>query len=443
MLWVCLPRGQPPARTVQGLHNITWAHALTAAALLCGGAGPLQAQVRGPEALTVLHWWTSAGERLAVDDLGQYLLTQDLAWRNEPVPGGGGAAAAKVLKTRLLAGDPPDAAQLIGLALGEWADLGVVLRLDAVAARGRWPQVMFPEVLHTIRRGAHVLAAPVGVHRINWLYYDQAVWNRFGFPVPSRFEDLDPIAATLRENGLVPFAWSDEPWQVATVFESLLLAEAGPDAYAELAAGRRWQAWQASAVARALDRLRWLRGLNGTPPGEHPWTESARQLYQGRAAMLVMGDWVGGELMAWGAQPGKDYGCVAVPGTAGAHLYSIDTLAMLVGRTKRVDAQQRLADVLTRAPAQLVYNRAKGSVPVRSDIDPRTLDACGRASWQLLADAAGRKVPSLAHRMAAPDSMKDALAAEVHRFVRNPPLSAAQTQSRLAAIVRGLATSSP
>ena len=408
---------------------------MTAAVLL--GVAPARA---ADVPLTVLHWWTSAGERLAVDDLGQYLLTQGITWRNEAVPGGGGAAAAKVLKTRLLAGDPPDAAQLIGPALGEWADLGVVRRLDDVAARGRWQQVMFPEVLQTVRRGREVLAAPLGVHRINWLYYDLAVWNRLGLSVPEQLDDLEPLAATLRANGIVPFAWSDEPWQLATVFESLLLAEAGPDAYRELAAGRRWQLWQAAPVARALDRLRWLRGLNGTVPGEQPWTESAKQLYQGRAAMLVMGDWVAGELLAWGAVPMKDFGCTALPGTSNTHLYSIDTLAMLSGRAHRGAEQDRFADAVTRPAAQLVYNRAKGSVPVRSDIDPRSLDPCAFESWVLLARPHSRKVPSIAHRMSAPDAVKDALAAELHRFVRNPPLTSAQTQARIASIVRGLAT---
>ena len=42
---------------------------------------------------------------------------QGVRWKDVAVPGGGGMAAVKVLKSRVLMGDPPDVAQLIGTAL--------------------------------------------------------------------------------------------------------------------------------------------------------------------------------------------------------------------------------------------------------------------------------------------------------------------------------------
>jgi glucose/mannose transport system substrate-binding protein len=397
------------------------------------------AAVAHGQTLDVLHWWTSAGERRAVEQLVQQLDKQGITWNDAAIPGGGGVAAMKVLKSLVLAGNPPDVAQVIGRTLTDWSDLGLVLALDNVALRGRWKQTMFPVVLQVVSHRSHIIAAPVGVHRINTLLYNKQVWARLKLAPPRTWDDIEQAAGTLRKAGVTPLAWSDEPWQIATVFETLLLAEGGPALYTELAATQRWQAWQDPRVLKALARLRWLRDLNGEPAVEQRWTVSARQVYQGQAAMLIMGDWASGELMAWGAQPGRDFGCAAVPDTFGMHLYSIDTLAMLIGKQRRDPDQERLAELLAQPAIQMAYNQVKGSVPVRTDIDPMQLDECARDSWQTLARPGSPLLPSIAHRMAADESTKDALADALHRFVKNRNLSTEQVQARLVTIIRAAA----
>ena len=371
-----------------------------------------------------------------MDELVQQLDRRGITWNDAAIPGGGGVAAVKVLKSRVLAGDPPDVAQVIGRTLSDWADLGLVLPLNDVAQRGHWSQVMFPVVLQVASHGPRVVAAPLGVHRINTLLYNQRLWTQLKLAPPKTWADVEDAARALRAAKVTPLAWSDEPWQVLTVFEALLLGEAGPALYAELASARRWQAWQDARVAKALTRLRWLRDLNGDTTIEQRWTSATRQLYQAQAGMQIMGDWARGELMAWGAEPGVDFGCTAVPNTEGMHLYSIDTLAMLIGKKRRDADQERLAELITQPALQLAYNKAKGSVPVRTDIDVQQLDVCARDSWQTLARPGSAQVPSIAHRMAADEPTKDALADALHRFVRTRGQSAEQTQQRLAAIVR-------
>jgi len=395
------------------------------------------------QTLDVLHWWTSAGERRAVEQLVLQLDKRGIAWRDAAIPGGGGGGAMKVLNSRVLARDPPDAAQVIGRTLADWSDLGLVLPLDEVAQRNRWSQSLFPLVQRVITHRGHIVAAPLGVHRINTLFFNQRVWAQLKLGAPKTWGDVEQAAAALRRAGIAPFAWSDEPWQIATVFETLLLSEGGPALYGELAATQRWQAWQDPRVAKALERLRWLRRLNGETAIEQRWTASARQLFTGDAGMLIMGDWVDGELVAWGAQAGRDYGCAPVPDTAGMHLYSIDTLAMLVGTKRREAEQERMAEVVVSPAAQLAYNQAKGSVPVRDDIDPAQLDECARDSWQTLKRDYSPLLPSIAHRMAADEATKDALADALHRFVKDPAITPARAQERLVALIRSAARTTP
>jgi glucose/mannose transport system substrate-binding protein len=140
--------------------------------------------------------------------------------------------------------------------------------------------------------------------------------------------------------------------------------------------------------------------------------------------------------MAWGANPTRDYGCIEVPGTSGMHLYSIDTLAMLVSPRQREVVQEKIAEVVVSPAAQLAYNRIKGSVPVRRDIDPSSLDGCARQSWETFANPVSARAPSLAHRMAADENIKDAVAQALWRYLTDPKSDTQETQRRLATIIR-------
>jgi glucose/mannose transport system substrate-binding protein len=294
-------------------------------------------------------------------------------------------------------------------------------------------------VLQTISRRGKVMAAPLGVHRINTLLVNHHVLEQLRLAPPRTWAEVDTVAKVMRAHGITPLAWSDEPWQVATVFETVLLSEGGPALYAELASPQGWSSWQDARVVAALKRLRWLRDLDDEPTTEQPWTASARQLQSGAAGMLIMGDWARGELETWGEQPGLDFDCVPIPQTAGMHLYSIDTLAMLVGRNAHRAPQEKMAEILAQPATQLAYNQAKGSVPVRTDIDPSQLDVCARDSWQTLARPGSALLPSIAHRMAAVESVRDAIGAVLQRFVRVRTMTPQQAQAQLLSIVRGAA----
>lgn len=286
-----------------------------AAVLACAGIVPgMQAmgvahgQV-ATQSLDVLHWWTSASERRAADQLGALLEPVGVHWSDFAIAGGGGMAAVKVLKSRVLMGDPPDVAQLIGSTLTDWADSGLVRPLNSVATRHKWAQTLFPTVLGLVSYQGDVIAAPLGIHRINTLLYNRRVFDRLQLKAPATWAEYGLVSRKLRAAGIKPLAWSDEAWQIATVFESLLLGESGPALYQSMMVARKRAAWMHPQVARALQRLRWLRATSGSLPVERTWTHAARELLGETSAMMIMGDWASGELKAWGASPQTDFGC--------------------------------------------------------------------------------------------------------------------------------------
>ncbi|WP_137937913.1 extracellular solute-binding protein [Chitinivorax sp. B] len=387
------------------------------------------------EPLDVLHWWTSQSERRAVDWLARQVTEDNIPWRDATVPGGGGTGAMKVLKSRVLSGQPPASAQLNGYPVMEWADLGLLLELDGTARDGQWQDNLFPAVYDTIRFRDHVVAAPLGIHRINTLLVNRKLFARLKLSPPQTWAEFESTAASIKKAGITPLLQSSEPWQVATLFESLVLAEGGTMLYRDLFAAQQPAAFQDSRFANALARLRRLK--QWMPPlQEISWDEQVKRFAKNEAAMFIMGDWAKGEAMALGMEPEQDFWCVAVPGSQDAHLYSIDTLVMFSGDYSRQEMQWQLAGQITTQRLQLGYNRIKGSVPVLRNLNPSLLDSCARSSWQSF--ARGKLAPSLTHRMAADDRFKDAIIAQVHRFFIDDNVTAADVQRKLSAVTRFL-----
>ncbi len=77
------------------------------------------------------------------------------------------------------------------------------------------------------------------------------------------------------------------------------------------------------------------------------WNLEAAKVINGKAGMQIMGDWAKSEWTAAKKVAGKDYECVAFPGTDKAFTYNIDSLAVFKQKDKGTAAgQQDIAKVV-------------------------------------------------------------------------------------------------
>ncbi|MYM24450.1 extracellular solute-binding protein [Duganella sp. FT135W] len=396
----------------------------------------LAQSVQAAATLQVLHWWTSPSERKAANALAARAAEEGIEWKDAAIPGGAGLGAGKVLKSRVLAGDAPEVAQMIGVSIAEWADLGLLLEIDNVASAGNWNGTLFPTVQTLITHRKHVVAAPVGIHRVNTLFYNRALLAQQKIAPPQSWADFEAAAQKLKAAGIVPLAQSSEAWQVAALFENLVLAESGPEFYRQLFVKRDPAAAADKRTAEALQRLRTIKGWSTGALEERSWPEVARQFARREAAMMIMGDWAKPELRDMGMLLDEDYACGTAPGTAQYHLYSVDTFTMFAGEYRHMPAQEKMARLLVSPPVQVEYNYLKGSVPVRRDADPARMDSCARASWSAFAQGATVQAPSLVHRMATDEASRDAIIAEIHRYFLDDRSTPADAQRRLGVLFR-------
>ncbi|MFT6591925.1 MAG: glucose/mannose transport system substrate-binding protein, partial [Rhodoferax sp.] len=162
----------------------------------------------------VLHYWTSGGEAKSVAELKKIMQAKGHVWKDFAVAGGGGDNAATVLKSRVVSGNPPAAAQIKGPAIQEWASEGVLANLDPVAKAENWDTLLPKVVADVMKYKGNYVAVPVNVHRVNWMWANAAVLKKAGVAgMPKNWDEFFVAAEKIKKIGLIPVAHGGQNWQ--------------------------------------------------------------------------------------------------------------------------------------------------------------------------------------------------------------------------------------
>ncbi len=405
---------------------------LTSLILIAGlGTGNALAQ---PEA-EVLHWWTSGGEARAVQTLMDEFQANGGKWVDMPVAGGGGDAAMQALRARVLAGNAPTAVQLKGPSIQEWYEEGVLADLSDVGAAEKWNSLLPGAIAKHMKCGGKYCAAPVNVHRVNWIWANTAVLAKAGMAMPTSWDEFNKAAVKLKAMGITPLAHGGQAWQDATVFESVVLGIGGPAFYQKALVDLDPAALNSPTMVKVFDQMRTLRGFVDANFSGRDWNLATAMVINGEAAFQIMGDWAKGEFTAAGKVPGKDYQCNPTPGAG--FLYNVDSFAMFkVSGADRNAGQKLLAKLIVGENFQKTFNLAKGSIPARLGTPLAEFDYCARRSAYDMdvAASSGTLLPSYAHGMALRGQQAGAITDLVTQHF-NSDLGSAQAAKMLAEAV--------
>ncbi len=354
----------------------------------------------GPEA-EVLHWWTSGGEAKSVAVLQEEFASKGGTWTDMPVAGGGGDAAMTALRARVLSGNAPTAVQLKGPAIQEWYEEGVLADISSVAQANGWADVLRASIAGHMKCEGTWCAAPVNVHRIDWIWANAAILEANGIAMPSTWAEFNAAAEKLQAAGITPLAHGGQAWQDATVFEAVALGVGGAEFFQKAFVELDEATLTSDTMKAVFDQMRTMRGFVDSNFSGRDWNLATAMVMNGEAAFQIMGDWAKGEFLAAGKQPGKDFLCASTPGEG--FLYNVDSFAMFdVAGDDKTAGQLLLAELIVGKNFQKVFNLNKGSIPARTDVALDEFDSCAHTSAKDMADsnAGGSLLPSYAHGMA-------------------------------------------
>jgi glucose/mannose transport system substrate-binding protein len=387
----------------------------------------------------VLHWWTSGGEAKALNVLKEDLESQGISWKDMPVAGGGGSDAMTVLRSRVQAGNPATAVQMLGFDIQDWAAEGALANLNDLAKAENWDAVI-PAALQSFSKyEGNWVAAPVNVHSTNWVWASKKVMDEVGITeVPKNWDEFVTALDKVKAAGKTALAHGGQPWQDATIFDGVVLTTGGPEFYQKAMIDLDKEALTSDTMKTAFDRMRQLRGYVDDNFSGRDWNLASAMVIKEEAAFQIMGDWAKGEFIAAEKVPGEDFLCFRVPGTEGMVTFNSDQFAMFKVGEDSAAAQAAMAKSVESPVFQSAFNVVKGSAPARTDVPNDAFDDCGKKAMADLAAAseAGTLLGSMAHGHAAPAGIKNALYDVVTNHF-NSDMSSDDAVKQLAEAIQG------
>lgn len=378
---------------------------LTAVAALAI-AGTAQA-----EDVEVLHWWTSGGEAAALNVLKDNLGSEGIGWQDMPVAGGGGTAAMTVLRARVTSGNAPTAVQMLGFDITDWAMEGALANLNSIAEDEGWNDVVPTALQEFSVYDGEWVAVPVNVHSTNWVWANKSILDELGIAEPTTWEDFVAAMQAAQDAGYVGLAHGGQAWQEATIFDAVAMATGGMDFYRSAFIDLDEEVLGSETMKEVFDRMTVLRGFVDSNFSGRDWNLASAMVINDEAAFQLMGDWAKGEFLNAGEVPGEDFLCFRFPGTEEQVIYNTDQFAMFQQGNDVSAEQAALATAILSPSFQIAFNKVKGSVPARTDLDVSELDACGQQAYAdfTAADASANLIGSFAHGHANNASVKNAM----------------------------------
>lgn len=367
----------------------------------------------------VLHWWTSGGEARSVSVLKKLLEKQGHTWKDFAVAGGGGENAMTVLKSRVVSGNPPTAAQIKGPTIQEWGDEDALGNIDEVAKAEKWDDLLPKVVSNVMKYDGHYVAAPVNVHRVNWMWVNKKIFKKADAKIPATWDEFIVAAEKIKKAGFIPVAHGGQSWQDSTTFEDIVLGLGGPDFFVKAFVEHDPKVLDSPTMVKSFEMLKKVKKYTDKNAPGRDWNLATAMVIQGKAAMQFMGDWAKGEFTAAGKKPNIDYVCAPSPGTKGMFVFNIDSFAMFDVKGKDAkDAQNALARTIMEPEFQETFNLNKGSIPARLGMPRDKFDVCAHNAMDefIISDKNNSLVPSMAHLMATSTVIQEAIYDIVTRF---------------------------
>jgi glucose/mannose transport system substrate-binding protein len=388
--------------------------------------------------LEVLHWWTAPGEHEAQQILKNALLAQDIAWQNFAIIGEGGESAIRVLQMRALSGNPPDAAQIKGPDIGEWAKVGMLEEIGKVVDTRPWKAIMSQIARDTVTFDGHYMAVPINVHRVNWLWLNKKIFTELNLSIPTTWDDFFITADKIRDAGYLPLAHGGTVWQDALLFESMAISLLGADKYKKAFVMHDEKILNSAEMIAVFKKFKRLNSYTSQDLIGKDWFNAAHLIATDKAAMQFMGDWAKGMWTASGKVAMVDYMCVEVPETRNIFSYNIDSFVLFqkYNYQARNNVQSVFVDTLLSKKFQAEFNISKGSIPIRNDIDMSQFDACSQKSY---ADFNSYQlVPSFTQNLATTSHLQNIIAQILSNYFNDPQADATKTVKRLSLAIRAV-----
>jgi len=412
---------------------------------VCQGASNIPAAPNPPFQKIVMFGWRTAGSEVeCLKELLDVFSKQqpNIKVVNVSATAPPGTDTKALVKTLILTAGVPDVFEVRGGVelIRTWVVTDIVEPITDIwtgrpgdPAAEAWEKAFPQGLLDLVSYKGEVYAIPAGVQRCNVLWYNKKIFDKNGLEPPTTFEKFWEVANVLQARGIIPLAQaSKEKWEISHLFEDVLLGISGPGFYRQLFEGK--VPWTDSRVRQALETMVQMFNYINADHAGLTWEGAADLVIQGKAAMIIMGDWIKEYFTAHNWMPDEDFGALPSPGTEGSFIAVVDAFC-LPKTTIRRYAVYSFFQCLGSIEGQEAFNATRGSIPARIDIPREPYDRIAQREIDDL--ATNELVPSLAHGSASVQAFTQAINEEMHIFIKERDVNA--TAQRLEQLAKDFA----
>ncbi|MCB2052895.1 MAG: carbohydrate ABC transporter substrate-binding protein [Geminicoccaceae bacterium] len=411
------------------------------AALLSATALVLAAQAAVAEPkVNMLHQWYRGSDAEAIKKLGEMFEEKGGTWEQTSVAGHTANTIAK-LRADVVSGNAPPAVQLKGPEIAEWAETGLTADLNEVAAEEHWDDVVAPELVGVMKPGDTWVAAPMNIHRINWMWISKPAMDKAGVTeVPKTWDEFNAMAEKMKAAGINPVGHSSQDWIDATLMEVIVYGQ-DIDLYRKAFLDLDLDALRSDGMVAAFDQLRKMVNWTDKGMAGRQWDGVMPLWTAGDSGVIFQGDWSIGTYNAAGLVPDKDYVCAEAPKDWDGTGFILNADSVIFFKQDDPDyqaGQMLLASTIMSPEFQLIFNQAKGSIPARMDVtmgddfNPCQLKAAADLEASI---EQGTLVRTMAHNMAVAQKFRGVMLEVITEFVNTPDMASADAAENLALAV--------
>jgi glucose/mannose transport system substrate-binding protein len=384
----------------------------------------------------LLSQWDNGSDAAAIAKLGDMFKAAGGQWEATSIAGHTANTLAK-LRADVVSGNPPPAVQLKGPEIAEWNATGMTLSLDEIAKSEDWDKTVAPELLPVMKPKGSWVAVPMNIHRINWMWCSKKALDKAGITPPTTWADFNADCEKLKAAGIIPVAHGSADWTDATTFE-IVVYGMDMDLFKKAFVEGNTDAMRSDGMVKCFEEFRKVI-TTYTDPGisGRSWDAAANMMLTGKAGFFFMGDWSIGTFNAAGFKPDVDYIGASAPEDNGKPGFILNSDSVVFFKQKDPDylaGSKLLAHLIMSKDFQTIFNKAKGSIPARLDVDLTGFNPCQVKCQQDLQAAikAGTLVRSFAHNMTILQKYRGAAMEMITEFVNTPSMSAADGAKRMA-----------
>ena len=398
--------------------------------------GLLSARALAEPKTNLLNQWSEGSDAAAIAKLGDMFKAAGGKWEATSIAGHTANTLAK-LRADVVSGNPPPAVQLKGPEIAEWNATGKTLSLDEMAKEEGWDKTVAPELLPVMKPKGSWVAVPMNIHRINWMWGGKKALDKAGITtMPATWAEFNTDCEKLKAAGLIPIAHGSADWTDATTFE-IVVYGMDMDLFKKAFVEGNSDAMRSDGMVKCFEQYRKM--INWMDPGisARTWDAAANMMLTGQAGFFFMGDWSIGTFNAGGFKEGVDYVCAQAPEDNGKTGFILNSDSVVFFQQKDpsyLAGSKLLAHLIMSKDFQIIFNKAKGSIPARLDIDLTGFNPCQIKCQKDLEEAIkeGTLVRSFAHNMTILQKYRGAAMEVITNFVNTPGLSAADAAKQMA-----------